>query len=314
MFLENGANEKAEGEKTLNNITEIKPSQICSPILARPVLGASRLGNISPLTVHSSSSSGPILRPSQFSFGNSNNSNSNSNVRSHFSLNPSRLNLSSKTPTEEKNDTNSDEKTENKIAHTNGETPKFVPLLQTESKLPTVTPAKPSTSTVPVTSQTNNFVFGQNLQDRVIADGKTDESKPSTSINSNGTSDMLFTNAIGSSDIKTVTNKELKSLSESAREYEELRAAKRKYDEVEVKTGEEGETNIIQLSCKLFAFDKASGSWQERGRGNLRLNDLEVTDESGSYTQSRLVFRTSGSLRVVLNTKVSKIDVFKGSS
>lgn len=216
-------------------------------------------------------------------------------------MNPSRLNLSSKSATDDKSETNTDDKTENNVAHTNGETPKFVPLLQTESKLPSV-PAKPSTSSVP---PTNNFVFGQNLQDRVIADGKTDDSKPSTSINSNGTSDMLFTNAIGNSEIKSETNKELKSLSESAREYEELRAAKRKYDEVEVKTGEEGETNIIQLSCKLFAFDKASGSWQERGRGNLRLNDLELTDESGSYTQSRLVFRTSGSLRVVLNTKVS---------
>lgn len=74
-----------------------------------------------------------------------------------------------------------------------------------------------------------------------------------------------------------------------------------------MKTGEEEETNIVQISCKLFTFDKNSGNWQERGRGNLRLNDQEISDENGTYTQSRLVFRTSGSLRVILNTKVSNL-------
>lgn len=38
-----------------------------------------------------------------------------------------------------------------------------------------------------------------------------------------------------------------KSLSEAAREYEESRASKRKYDEVTVKTGEEEEINILQV-------------------------------------------------------------------
>lgn len=105
-------------------------------------------------------------------------------------------------------------------------------------------------------------------------------------------------------------NKETKSLSESAREYEESRAVKRKFEEVEIITGEEGETNVLQVSCKLFSFDKASGSWQERGQGNLRLNDFEVKDGSESYTQSRLVFRTVGGLRVILNTKVSVLFSF----
>jgi RanBP1 domain len=48
---------------------------------------------------------------------------------------------------------------------------------------------------------------------------------------------------------------------------------KRKFEEVEVKTGEEEETNVLQISCKLHTFDKAKGSWAERGRGQLRLND-----------------------------------------
>lgn len=178
--------------------------------------------------------------------------------------------------------------------------------------------AKPSTSNltnnVP-SSQASNFVFGQNLEERVIAEGKADskpeESKPSTSINANGTSDMLFTSAMSNSDVNNLSNRETKTLSESAREYEESRAVKRKYDEVEIKTGEEGETNIAQMSCKLFSFDKNSGSWQERGRGTLRLNDKEVTDDNESYTQSRLVFRTSGSLRVILNTKVCVYNHFR---
>lgn len=118
---------------------------------------------------------------------------------------------------------------------------------------------------------------------------------------------MLFSSAIKDTKIDNadVSNREGKSLSESAREYEESRAVKRKYEEVEVKTGEEEEINILHMSCKLFAYDKTSGSWQERGRGNLRLNDQEISDDnSSSYTQSRLVFRAFGSLRVILNTKV----------
>lgn len=50
----------------------------------------------------------------------------------------------------------------------------------------------------------------------------------------------------------------------------------------------------MQISCRLFAWE--SGSWRERGRGVLRLN------ECGGG--ARLVARVAGSLRVVLNTKL----------
>lgn len=50
-----------------------------------------------------------------------------------------------------------------------------------------------------------------------------------------------------------------KSLSDSARELEEARAAKRKYDEVTVVTGEEDEQNALQVYGKLFTFDKVQG-------------------------------------------------------
>lgn len=52
------------------------------------------------------------------------------------------------------------------------------------------------------------------------------------------------------------------------------------------------------MNVKLFAFD--NGTWVERGRGTLRLNDKNC---DGVMT-SRIVIRTVGSLRVVLNTKI----------
>lgn len=260
-------------------------------MLARPILASPRFGSSS-LT---SCSSHSVLRPSQLGTNSSRSS-------SGFLLNPSRLNPSTKVS----NTDTSDEKISNNVPHTNGETPKFVPLLQSENNKTAVV-IKPVTTAVPTSSisQASNFVFGQNLEERVIADNKNDEPKPSTSLNSNGAVDMLFTNAANKTDVVAMQNKEGKSLSESAREYEESRAAvKRKFEEVEVITGEEGETNVLQVGCKLFSFDKASANWQERGQGNLRLNDFEVKDGSESYMQSRLVFRTHGGLRVILNTKV----------
>lgn len=87
------------------------------------------------------------------------------------------------------------------------------------------------------------------------------------------------------------------SLVEAARKYEEMKGAqKRKYDEVELFTGEEDEENIVEMNCKLYTFENMN--YEERGRGMLRLNDKK--------SSSRLVFRASGSLRVLLNTKVWK--------
>ena len=54
------------------------------------------------------------------------------------------------------------------------------------------------------------------------------------------------------------------------------------------------------MNCKLFAFDDVNSTWVERGLDTLRVNDIPV----GTKTQSRVVMRTVGTLRVVLNTKV----------
>lgn len=57
------------------------------------------------------------------------------------------------------------------------------------------------------------------------------------------------------------TNGTAKSLSEAAKELEEARTAKRKYDEVTVITGEEDEQNALQIYGKLFTFDKVQGKF-----------------------------------------------------
>lgn len=252
-----------------------------------------------------------LFRPSKLNSGSGQN-NANTNVK--FTLNPSRLNpFASKSKTDDECEKKNGEESGKSI--TNGDAVKFVPLVPAENKNETKVESKssclPNSSTV-ITNATS-FVFGENLQARVVTtDAKSEDSKPSTSVNTNGSADMLFSNAAKkqANSISNNSNKESKSLIESAQEYEQSRAVKRKFDEVEVKTGEEDETNILNISCKLFAFDSTSSNWQERGRGILRLNDFECDKR----IQSRLVFRTSGSFRVILNTKVfAKMSVERAS-
>ncbi|KFQ32089.1 Ran-binding protein 3-like, partial [Mesitornis unicolor] len=73
-------------------------------------------------------------------------------------------------------------------------------------------------------------------------------------------------------------------------------------DKVEVITGEEAEHNVLQINCKLFVFNKLSLTWIERGRGSLRLNDTS-SNKCGKL-QSRLIMRNQGSLRLILNTRL----------
>ncbi|KAF2883131.1 hypothetical protein ILUMI_23048 [Ignelater luminosus] len=311
-------NAKQENEENVsgNNIVHNNlSSQTCSNILSSPRLKCSDQ-NTKKFTFSS------VLRPSQLN-GNV----SNSSSKPAFSLNPSRLNPFAKLPPEDSN--SRDEQKDASVVTSSGNTPKFLPLFQNGSKSePTVKTITPTTSSV----SSNNFVFGQNLKERVINDAnaenakfnnctntngasdaecdsnlkeiQSEETSASCSKNANGTSDMLFSSVLKETPVlDTGRSQGTKSLSESAREYEESRAVKRKYEEVEVKTGEEEETNVLQIMCKLFAFDKtAGGSWQERGRGILRLNDQNADAAGNSH--SRLVFRTAGSLRVVLNTKI----------
>ncbi|KAI8614840.1 hypothetical protein BC830DRAFT_349440 [Chytriomyces sp. MP71] len=66
---------------------------------------------------------------------------------------------------------------------------------------------------------------------------------------------------------------------------------------IQVKTGEEDESNVVQVRCKLFRMDD-NNTWKERGMGNLRLNCDETT------ASARLVMRAEGVLRLILNVRV----------
>ncbi|XP_073400522.1 ran-binding protein 3 isoform X2 [Dendrobates tinctorius] len=144
----------------------------------------------------------------------------------------------------------------------------------------------------------NKFVFGQNMIERVLSPPKTEASSDSNKENAGDSG------AEGSSLENTPekSNNISESLAESAAAYTKATAKRCLLEKVEVITGEEAESNVLQIQCKLFVFDKTSQSWVERGRGLLRLNDMASTEDGTLH--SRLVMRTQGSLRLILNTKL----------
>ncbi|CAG9771592.1 unnamed protein product [Ceutorhynchus assimilis] len=165
------------------------------------------------------------------------------------------------------------------------------------------------TSKYNTNSRTSKFVFGQNLNETVVKEVSDDippfkmrvieNKEDSKVVFGENVQEKIMTEGIFET---ASTSKESKSLAQSAREYEEAMAAnKREYDLVEVKTGEEEERNILSMQCTLFAFENKD--WQQRGRGDLRLNEYPL-DDLLQY-KCRLVVRVAGSKRVLLNTHVS---------
>ncbi|KAI4892652.1 hypothetical protein NFI96_022784 [Prochilodus magdalenae] len=140
------------------------------------------------------------------------------------------------------------------------------------------------------------FVFGENMSERVLSPQKRPCSEDMSD------SDCSSSDSDSSSSEASNTMTVRSSLWESAAAY--TAACKRSclLKRVQVFTGEENESNVIQLTCKLFVLERGTQSWSERGRGVLRLNDLE-TGTKGSL-QSRMVMRHQGSLKLILNTKL----------
>ncbi|XP_031624655.1 ran-binding protein 3 [Contarinia nasturtii] len=168
----------------------------------------------------------------------------------------------------------------------------------------------------------SSFVFGQNIHERIVGVPDTSVSSASSSADDNhsdsSSGSKLF--AVSSASTSEATSagggsggtgggggstngaepKEsstVEDLTKVAREYEESRAQKRKLDAVETFTGEEDEVNVVDMSSRLFAF--VASNYEQRGPGSLRLNDVKTDD-----ARSRVVFRTLGNFRVLLNTKV----------
>ncbi|XP_070564356.1 ran-binding protein 3-like isoform X2 [Ptychodera flava] len=163
-------------------------------------------------------------------------------------------------------------------------------------------------------NKTSSFVFGRNLDDRVTAHtpGKRPLEEDSEDSVQSGESQSKRVKETPTHQETETSNKALK---ESASAYEEAKESNRlKLNEVPTVTGEENEENVLQAQCKLFLFDPVSHSWLEKGRGMLRINDLSQSSDVLSF-QSRLVMRTQGSLRVILNTKIwTKMSVEKASA
>ncbi|NXG65339.1 RANB3 protein, partial [Hemiprocne comata] len=150
-------------------------------------------------------------------------------------------------------------------------------------------------STNSADASSKKFVFGQNMSERVLSPPKSNEGSTESNKENAATES-------GSESSSQEATPEKESLAESAAAYTKATARKCLLAKVEVITGEEAESNVLQIQCKLFVFDKNSQSWVERGRGLLRLNDMASTDDG--TLQSRLVMRTQGSLRLILNTKL----------
>lgn len=77
-----------------------------------------------------------------------------------------------------------------------------------------------------------------------------------------------------------------------------------------VQTGEEDETSLYNTSAKLFELDFSNikDGWKERGVGPLHLNQSKQ-----DKNKIRLVMRSNGLLRVILNYKISKkTELLKG--
>lgn len=115
-------------------------------------------------------------------------------------------------------------------------------------------------------------VFGRNLQDRIVY--MSDDVAPSASF------------VAPQSDAKSEDD-----------DIESIR--KRKFDAI---TGEENETTKFQGEFKLFIWDKTTSNWIEKGRGQLKLNDLLEDDKMSS----RLIMRVNGTLKIILNVSIKK--------
>ncbi|XP_012577170.1 PREDICTED: ran-binding protein 3-like isoform X2 [Condylura cristata] len=151
-------------------------------------------------------------------------------------------------------------------------------------------------------SCSSDFVFGENMVERVLGTQKLTQPHFANDVN---TKEKPFKFTLKfpmdapnsrTDSIKNIT------LIESAAAFSSKPSSKYLLEKIEAITGEEAEHNVLQINCKLFIFNKSTQSWIERGRGALRLNDTASSD-CGTF-QSRLIMRNQGSLRLILNSKL----------
>lgn len=188
------------------------------------------------------------------------------------------------------------------------QTPKVTPKVTPKDS--SSTPETPQTSR-PVFGATTSFNFNKEKKD-VFADlpksseVQGSETKPTSSFGSN----TKFTNAFKTS----LTKKSF--LDDQPAETTDLNTQpSQQYKQVDLEpvnntTGEENEESHFSAMCKLFEldFENMTEGWKERGLGQLHLNQSVKDDD-----KVRLVMRSNGLLRVILNSRITKdTEIFKG--
>lgn len=100
---------------------------------------------------------------------------------------------------------------------------------------------------------------------------------------------------------KDVGSKSLSEIPKATQQYKQVELVAQ-----DVKTGEENEKSLYSVTAKLFELDltKLSEGWKERGLGPLHLNQ-SLVDPS----QVRIVMRSQGLLRVILNYRITSTTV-----
>ncbi|XP_063962337.1 ran-binding protein 3-like [Lytechinus pictus] len=152
-------------------------------------------------------------------------------------------------------------------------------------------------------SSGSSFLFGQNMNERVTSPNRQEGELQSVGELVFGQNLSARIKNDGFNETSPEKPKE-QTLAENASALEEARERmRRKFEDVENLTGEEDEENVVSSHCKLFVFDNVKRNWLERGRGQIRLNDSRQLATDSAF-QSRLVMRTQGSYRLILNTKI----------
>ncbi|XP_008579642.1 PREDICTED: ran-binding protein 3-like [Galeopterus variegatus] len=151
-------------------------------------------------------------------------------------------------------------------------------------------------------SCSSNFVFGENMVERVLGTQKlTQIQLENDSYAKEKPFKPTLKFSINSPNSRTDSIKNTSPV-ESAAAFSSQPPQKCLLEKIDVITGEEAEHNVLKINCKLFIFNKTTQSWTERGRGTLRLNDT-ASSNCGTL-QSRLIMRNQGSLRLILNSKL----------
>jgi Ran-binding protein 3 len=124
------------------------------------------------------------------------------------------------------------------------------------------------------------FVFGQNLSDRVIlpsAPDSTDIEDSNVSTDKTvGKGDNHYNQPPNLVDLEAQGLSVIGSSAACSSSTSPTGASKRKFEAI---TGEEDESNVLQIHCKLFQWERDDSSWKEKGKGFLKLNDKKKEDK-----------------------------------